>query len=153
MKTLAARWQEISLQRGFTSCLSIISTTWYLPSLGMWPDGPSHLDQWAQQEPERNVFDAISYTPPRCWKQVVWLKVTSAALLIMAFVTTPVCPRAAPRASPGKMYLVGNADGWGDLLEAGWVKKNYSKTAVVSKAKLQSFATDKKQRKAREKQS
>ena len=38
-------------------------------------------------------------------------------------------------------------------MEAGWVKKNYSKTAVVSKVKLQSFATDKKQRKAREKQS
>ena len=38
-------------------------------------------------------------------------KVTSAALLIMAFVTTPVCPRAAPRASPGKMYLVVNTDG------------------------------------------
>ena len=34
------------------------------------------------------------------------MKVTSAALLIMALVTTPVCPRAAPRASPGKMYLV-----------------------------------------------
>ena len=24
----------------------------------------------------------------------------------MALVTTPVCPSAAPRASPGKMYLV-----------------------------------------------
>ena len=30
---------------------------------------------------------------------------TSAALLIIALVTTPVWPRAAPRASPGKMYL------------------------------------------------
>ena len=29
----------------------------------------------------------------------------SAALLIMALVTTPVWPRAAPRARPGKMYL------------------------------------------------
>ena len=35
-----------------------------------------------------------------------YLKVTSAARLIMALVTTPVCPSAAPRASPGKMYLV-----------------------------------------------
>ena len=29
----------------------------------------------------------------------------SAARLIMALVTTPVWPRAAPSASPGKMYL------------------------------------------------
>lgn len=29
----------------------------------------------------------------------------SADLLIMAFVTTPVCPRAAPSAKPGKIYL------------------------------------------------
>ena len=35
-----------------------------------------------------------------------WLP-TSAALLIMALVTTPVWPSAAPRARPGKMYLRG----------------------------------------------
>ena len=29
----------------------------------------------------------------------------SADRLIMALVTTPDCPSAAPRASPGKMYL------------------------------------------------
>ena len=41
-----------------------LNPTWCLPSLGMWPDGPGHLDQLARQEPERNGLDGC--TPPWC---------------------------------------------------------------------------------------
>ena len=38
-------------------------------------------------------------------KQTAKSKQTSADALIIAFVTTPVCPRAAPNANPGNVNL------------------------------------------------
>ena len=64
-KTLAARWQAISLMSTFSGKVARLARTSSLMSSTR----------------------------------------ASAALLIMALVTTPVWPRAAPRARPGKMYL------------------------------------------------
>ena len=116
MKTLAARWHEISLGKFFviqygTKHHEIVSSSDVIsiePDLCLlWEGGSSgevvFVNQLNKSLRRRGLLCIYNHL---ILMKTCYLKVTSAARLIMALVTTPVCPSAAPRASPGKMYLV-----------------------------------------------